>query len=319
MLMKQALKLKRTLPERQWRRLSSVVQTLVSIAIQPIVLFAKVWPDVVLIEVKQRLGIVRRIDYERHEIFINVDSLTEYSSRLHSCKKEPETVEWIETLFEEGDVFFDVGANVGAYSLIACKFHGGAVKVYAFEPAFPTFVQLSKNIILNGCDEGIVPLQIALSERTGLETLNYHNVSPGGSLHALGESADNRGDVFEPVARQPVLAYRIDDLVEQFPIPAPNHMKIDVDGTELQILKGADHTVSSPLLRSIIVELEEGHQDRDQVVEFLSKRGLTLASRHRYLYGDEAGPSSRVYNYIFHRLATCTCPECSKTVAVDSR
>ena len=115
MTMKQALKLKKWLPDRHWRRLSSAAQRFVGIAIQPVVLLAKALPDMVLIEMRERLGMVRRMNYDRHDIRLVVDSLTEYSTRLHSCKKEPDAVEWIETFFRDGDVLYDVGAAVGSY------------------------------------------------------------------------------------------------------------------------------------------------------------------------------------------------------------
>ena len=244
--MNRALYLKGRLPPDQWKRLSWLVRSLTAVIVRPLVLALKALPDVALLEIKERLAIVRKMDYARHDILMSVESLTEYASRLHSSKKEPETVDWIETFFEAGDVFYDIGANVGAYSLIASKAHRGAVTVYAFEPAFPTFVQLCKNIGLNGCQESIIPLQIALFHVTGVDTLNYHDVAPGGSLHMLGDSLGRGKAGFEPVLRQRVLAYRIDDLMEQFNIPLPNHMKIDVDGTEIRVLEGADRALSSP-------------------------------------------------------------------------
>ena len=60
-----------------------------------------------------------KMDYKTEDIFIHVDSLREYASRINSAKGEPGTINWIEKNIKQGEVLFDIGANVGAYSLIA--------------------------------------------------------------------------------------------------------------------------------------------------------------------------------------------------------
>ncbi len=252
-------------------------------------------PDTMLITLKSNIEIVKRMDYQRSEILLAVDSDLEYISRLHSCRKEPETVEWIERFLKENDVFYDVGANVGAYSLVAAKFFKGNVKVYAFEPAFTTFPKLCKNVLINKCQESIIPLQIALSDTTTIDIFNYHNLTPGGALHALGKPVDYKGDIFTPIFKQPVLSYRIDDLINQFNVPTPNHMKLDIDGNEFKVLKGAEKTLDSPLMKSILLEIEEGNTDISRIIEFLACKGIKFHSKHGH------GPSARIYNYIFQR------------------
>ena len=268
----------------------------------PMVVFlVKRLPDRVLLLIKANSERVKKMDYNRHDIFLNIDSEIENGVRLRSCSKEPETIEWIETFFKPGDVFFDIGANVGAYSLVAAKFCRGRLKVYAFEPGFITFPQLCKNVVTNGCQESIVPLQIALSNRTGIEVFNYHNLIPGGAIHALGEPIDYKGDTFEPVLRQPVISYRIDDLIEQFQVPVPNHIKLDVDGIEFDVLRGAEKALGNPALTSVIMELEEDTKDANEIMGYLAGKGLRFHSKHKYVFGGDTGPLSRVYNYIFVR------------------
>lgn len=267
-----------------------------------ILVITKILPDRFLLIIKANANSVKKMDYEHCDIFLNIDSAIEYDIRLNSCKKEPETVEWIETFFKEGDVFFDIGANVGAYSLVASKFFNGKIAVYAFEPAFPTFPQLCKNVLLNRCQGCIIPLQIALSDKTIIDNFNYLDLIPGGACHAFGEAIDYKGDVFKPIFKQPILSYRIDDLVKQFEIPIPNHIKIDVDGIEFSILKGADETLENPLVSSILLELEEGREEAKQIIVFLSRKGFEVHSKHQYVYdGGDTGPFSKMYNYIFKR------------------
>lgn len=136
-----------------------------------------------------------------------------------------------------------------------------------------------------------------------MEVLNYDNLIPGGALHALGEPIDYKGDVFAPVLKQHVLAYRMDDLIEQFDMPIPNHIKLDVDGTELKVLIGAQATLQNEEVKSVLLELEEGSEKESGIINFLAEKGLELRSRHKYVYGGDSGPFSKTYNYIFQRAA----------------
>jgi len=258
-------------------------------------------PDRIVLFLKSHTILVRKMDYEPAEILLQIESDVEYTTRLHSCEKEPETIDWIHSCFQDGDAYYDIGANVGAYALVAAKHFRGKVQVYAFEPSFPTFKQLCTNVVLNHCQGSITPLQVALSDRTGVAVLNYSSLLPGSALHALGQAVDYKGDHFQPVVEQSVLAFALDDLIRQFALPPPTHIKLDVDGIELSILKGAKKTLSSVALKSVLVEILEGDPQSAEVVALLEQSGLKFQSKHKYVYGGDSGPSSRIYNYIYCR------------------
>src|SRR5207237_7374841 len=112
---------------------------------------------------------------------------------------EPWTVRWIEQNLRAGDVFYDVGANVGAYALVAAAL-GTTAQVVAIEPASANYAALCDNIRLNGREDRIVPLPVALAEETRLQTLGSQDVSAGAAGHALEDG--------RPSQLQPVLAYR---------------------------------------------------------------------------------------------------------------
>ena len=234
--------------------------------------------DTSLIELRNGINVTGKMDYAPHDIYLHVDSLIEYETRLHSCRKEPDTVKWVEDFMKPGDIFYDIGANVGAYSLVAAKCFAGQVKVYAFEPAFLNFSQLCRNIFLNKCQDTIFPLSVALSDKTSIDDLNFHDLVTGGSLHTLGETIDHKGEAFTPVATQRMLSFRLDDLIHQFKIPTPSHIKIDVDGIEKAVLEGAERALSNPSLRSIDVELPEGERE---ITELLLAKGFKLHSQHQ--------------------------------------
>jgi len=132
-------------------------------------------------------------------------------------------------------VLYDIGANVGAFSLIAALDRGASV--VAFEPGYATFARLCENIQLNGCADAIVPIPLPLGEETGLTTFFYRSLEPGQSRHALGAGADTPAPS-TPYA-QPMCVTTLDRAVADFKLPAPHHLKTDVDGAEAAVLEGA--------------------------------------------------------------------------------
>lgn len=281
--------LRKTLTETQYHSLSVLKNrflpyTAFQLGHAPFLIISaliRILPSRSRVAIKSDINVVRRLDYGPRQIKMNVDSDFEYQVRLNSCRKEPETVNWIETFFKDGQVWYDIGANTGAYTLVASTFFEGRVRVYAFEPAFQNYTQLCKNLALNHCDDSVVPLQVALSDHTGIETFNYRNLVTGSAVHALGEPVNQRGETFTPVLAQPALSYRADDFISQFNLPLPNHIKIDVDGIEFPIIMGFEKTLDDPALKSIFLELNEERGDGPQLLGFLKDKGFKVHSRHR--------------------------------------
>jgi FkbM family methyltransferase len=197
----------------------------------------------------------RQLDYGDAEIWLNVSSHQEVK-RLRSCAKEPETVEWIRKYLRAGDTFIDIGANVGAYSLVASKNLDGQLCVYAFEPSVQTFASLAKNIIRNNASRSIVPFCIALDSQNGIGNLSLNDAAAGAARHGYcGHTPDRAPHESRlPVVEQSILTARLDDIIALFSLQCPNHIKIDVDGPELRVLEGSVLTLANERLRSILVE-----------------------------------------------------------------
>lgn len=240
----------------------------------------KILPQNSQVTLKSGINVIKKLDYKKETIFLSVESDMEYRVRLRSCAKEPDTIEWIENFISEGDVLYDVGANTGAYSLVASKYFKGKIQVYSFEPSFLNFPQLCKNLALNHCEGSITPFQVALSEDTGVNTFNYHNLISGGAVHTLGEAIDDQGQPFTPASRQPVLSFRTDDFIKQFQIPPPNHIKIDVDGTEFSVLKGLDGTLNGAGVETVMLELNAGRGHKEQIIGYLRDKGFEIRSTY---------------------------------------
>lgn len=201
--------------------------------------------------------------------------------RAHTLfTKEPETIEWINGM-AMGECLWDVGANVGLYSMYAAS---RDLHVYAIEPEAGNHAILCRNIVLN--DARIVALPIALTDLTGIGRLNLSTPTPGAAMHQFG--------YFGQLA---VLGYSIDDLIEQFRLMPPTHIKLDVDGIELKILRGARETLRH--VRSVLVECD-GTQHDDDIIHELHVAGFKLSWRLQS-WMMSRGKYANYFNCLFER------------------
>ena len=236
------------------------------------------------------------LDYPRHHIRLLASSRMEREWRARSCAKEPWTVAWLEASMPDGGVLYDIGANVGAFSLVAAKIGGPGTTVVAFEPGYASFARLCDNIVLNACQDLIVPVPLALGETTGLATFRYNTLHPGQSRHRFVEHAWMRAGA-DQTARynQPILSMTLDVLVEQFGMPPPRHIKLDVDGAELSVLRGAARALASPGLVSILIEIDD--RLSGAVTELLTENGFRLDERHKRVHEE----ATQVWYGVFRR------------------
>lgn len=202
-----------------------------------------------------------RLDYPHAKIELVAAS---GKKRARACEKEPFTVEWLESL-GDADVLYDIGANVGSYSLIAAKARGA--RVVAFEPASASYAVLCENIRANDASS-IIAIPVALAATSGLTTFRYASMRPGAAHH----NAEGR-----TVYEQPMPAFRLDDLVTLLELPRPTHLKIDVDGAEVDILAGATATLAGASVRSVLAELRAGD---DRAAGILEAAGFGLAGTY---------------------------------------
>ena len=234
----------------------------------------------------EELGSKVRLDFAPMDIWIHASTSMERRWRARPCSKEPWTVAWIDRYIGPGDVMYDIGANVGTFALIAARY--SRAHVVAFEPGYATFAKLCENIQLNGCQSSIAPIPFPLSATTGLVTFKYRTNDPGQSRHALREARWRFRDDVAAGAHyeQPVCTMSLDSAIDQFRMPEPVHIKLDVDGAEARVLEGAARTLRSPRLRTLLAEIDN-HQ-WDAVARRIGDAGFTLAER--YTHGKDDSP-----------------------------
>jgi FkbM family methyltransferase len=147
--------------------------------------------------------------------------------------KESSTLDWIDS-FESDAVFWDVGANIGLYSIYAAKTKNA--QVFAFEPSVFNLEFLAKNIYTNDLQQNISIFPLALSNKTDFNLFKMDNPIWGGALSAFGVDYDQSGGVFNTSFEYSIAGLSADRVMEVFKLPPPNHIKIDVDGIEHLIL-----------------------------------------------------------------------------------
>lgn len=156
---------------------------------------------------------------------------------------EPETVAWIAGLPAEA-VLWDIGANIGLYSLFAAK---RGLRVLAFEPSAASFAAMVRSVEINGLDDRISAYCLAFAQDTGLVSLHMASTAAGHSMHSL--------EAREGGFRQAVPAFAMDDFFQHMDAPAPYAIKLDVDGIEPMILRGGRSMLRAHV-REVLVEID---------------------------------------------------------------
>jgi len=222
---------------------------------------------------------------------IDVTARTPKELRRFMAERDPGMLRWIQG-FEAGDVFYDVGANVGGVTLAVAGLHGSQVTSVAIEPSVASFESLARHLSLNKLLGFVIPLQVALLDRTGIEKLNYNSTAAGYSLHAVGEAVDHEGRPFVPAEVQLIPTYALDDLIETLKLPLPTQIKVDIDGYEESVLRGATRTLSRGSVRALFVEVVD-HDRRGtrlaSVSEILGRAGYELVESFRHGEGGDEG------------------------------
>ena len=136
--------------------------------------------------------------------------------------KEPDTVAWIDR-FPPDTMFWDVGANVGVYSLYAAIIAGA--RVLAFEPGSPTYQVLNRNIQINKVSDQVSALCLCLSDQSKIGSFYMHSIQPGDARHSFGAAVDHKGEAFVPRFVQGTLAVTVDDMVQRFGSPRAHRLE----------------------------------------------------------------------------------------------
>ena len=204
----------------------------------------------------------------------NPSSKTYIKNRMdRMLSKEPETINWING-FDKTSVFFDIGANIGIYSL-----YSAIVKqnlVYAFEPHAASYKNLLESINLNklqNCNAHC----IAMGDKLALGSIDVKNMHEGVANNIVGK----KGQFYHGCTE-----FSLNFLVSKKMLPQPDHIKIDVDGYEDKVIEGSMEVFRNT--KSILLEIANKNINYVDMIEAL---GFKVESKHKR--------NEEEFNYIF--------------------
>lgn len=207
--------------------------------------------------------------------------------------KEPETLAWIDGM-EDGSILWDIGANVGVYSMyfLAQKEKG---RVVAFEPHPSNVAGLVENLNGNGfLNDRVTIVTNPLYSDNSICSFNMSSTVVGDSHHTASKNTPSLSS-FQSLTM--TLATPL-----SYGLSCPDYMKIDVDGNELDIIASADPVLSNRKLKSILIEIEFAIVDQAAtIMKKITGFGFKEVSRvdTNTRLGKDA--SKKIHNVIFVR------------------
>jgi FkbM family methyltransferase len=252
------------------------------------------------------------LSIEEYEKLNPVVTLNHEAATLHYCtpnkltawrvktlfSKEPHTLAWIAE-FGADEIFVDIGANVGMYTIWAARTRG--LKVFAFEPESQNYALLNRNILQNGLGEQVRAYCTGLGNETGYGDMYLSELRTGGSCHAVGERLNFKLEHFETELVQGCHFTTLDTLVAGGTVPAPNHIKIDVDGFEHKVIQGAAATLENPDVKSILVEVNTNLAEHRDLVAHLIDLGFSVSDEQVAAALNTEGVFEGVADHVFRR------------------
>lgn len=209
------------------------------------------------------------------DVRLRLTNPLEYQQLLLLCDAqsyEPDVTRLLSATLQPGMVFFDVGANLGYYSLLGSKKVGKDGQVHSFEPAAAQFKHLKLNVSLNRA-ANVILNECALSDSRG-ETTLFLSEGWNQGTHSLARTNGQSSSCI-------VSRISVDEYVAMTGVKRLDVMKVDVEGAELLVFKGAQNTLLELKPSLLIFEASEpyaqsfGYSTSD-LKQFVSRQGYTL-------------------------------------------
>ena len=211
---------------------------------------------------------------------------------LSFWQKEPETIAWIQS-FKDGDCLYDVGANIGMYSLYACRLFPNSA-VVAFEPQWSNYMAATLNAALNGFDHLSVLFE-GVSDHSGYSRFEYRSAEAGSSGGQVGTTGDYT-----------VRICSLDDFSAK--AERPDHIKIDIDGQEAKVIKGMKGLIADRAFKSCLIEMGKAGDEAQRIRQTFIVNGYTdrndfnTMKNHSRFAPWRSGENVNIENVVFTRL-----------------
>lgn len=227
----------------------------------------------------------RRLSFRRNlpKVFGGADIYVSPSVGLRYLFRSMDTIDpslcrLAKEFVQEGSVVWDVGANVGLFSFVAAHCSGPTGRVISFEPDVWLVQLLRRSCVVQPISSSPVQVvPVALAESVELRTFNIASRSRS-TNYLSGYGSTQTGGISE---QQTVLSVTLDWLSERLPLP--DVLKIDVEGAELEVLKGGLRLLE---VKRPVVLCEVSSERSSEVTQVLKDRGYRI-------YDGEVSPTER--------------------------
>ena len=220
---------------------------------------------------------------------------------LYSREFEKNEIAFLRKSLKPGNIFLDIGANGGIYTVIAAKQIGPDGHVYAFEPGDYELKLLRHNIKLNNLTN-VTVIECGVCDRSGLAKFA---VVRDGALNSLANL--NRPEQ-QIESWRTIATMSLDDFVGKYSIPKVDFMKIDVEGAEKLVFAGAINLMASDNRITILFEASDHNEaafgySAKQLLFELSQAGLDIyyldgLNRLQSINHDNKRLGNRIYNFV---------------------
>lgn len=206
---------------------------------------------------------------------------------------EIENLNFIDQI-KKGETMFDLGACEGRFSLYAAL---KGIICFAFEPEKNNYQALLNNIGINNLNHELIkPFKLAIGNKNQSGKLKIGQPWADGHQKVI-EQLETRNDLnFKFIHEELVEIVSLDDFLLINKIACPDYLKVDIDGSELSFIEGADILLANKKLKGLIFELEINDKNFDHIILCLTEKGFK--EENRYQVPNEAG----LYNFIFRRI-----------------
>lgn len=194
---------------------------------------------------------------DKNIFLLDTNFVTNYRIRTF-FSKEPETIDWINN-FQNNSVFWDIGANVGLYSIYS-QIINKNIQTLAFEPSVLNLDILVKNIYKNNLQDKISVITNPLYNQSTIKNFKLSTLEKGGANSNFGEIE---------FQRKSIMSYKTNSLdIENFfriyDIESPDYIKLDVDGNEVNILKSLLEVKNK--IKSILIEVNFKKEELEKIL-----------------------------------------------------
>lgn len=209
--------------------------------------------------------------------------------------KEPETLEWIDSI-PTGSTLWDIGANVGLYSVYAAKSRN--LNVIAFEPSVFNLELLARNLFLNKLTDKVCIVPLPLSNQINTSEMKMTSTEWGGALSTFGENFGWDGKIIQELFKYQLIGLDMDSVNNKLGISKPEYIKMDVDGLEHFILMGGKNVLG--FIKSILIEVNDDFEEQaKQCEELLINAGLILKEKR---HSDEINYSDSGFQNTYNQI-----------------